>query len=545
LYSKNLYLLPIAFTNIAYGGYINIENIDKSKYSVELTSCDSYYCIEKLENKFQNENYYLEYIDNRYIFKLVNIEDKTKLNKLLSDNNHYKPTTIAPIVNKEVVKKNKTTKTTDPKQQILQNYTKALNLYKQKKYQDAYINFNKLFEQNLDDVNINFYLGRSAFELKKYHEAIIAFDRVLFSNPDSSRAKLEIARAYFNSKQFGEAKKYFLELKTDTKVPQNIILVVDKFLAIIDKNTQKNFLNGVLLAGINYDSNINTSSTYSYFTDDPYLEVLKNQGVIDPTSPNTTQRDNDWAHQEVAILNHKYVYDDKNIFKNDFMYFTKVMNNHKNSAKDIDMVSFTPTLSASYTSKLTVDYSVFIDKLYIDDSSNLKTYGIFPKFTYILGKNIITKGYLKYQKKYNTDKTLSKNDSKYIEISNSWQYIASPKLNYSFDFIYSTESQKNHQLNNTIDKDSYNLKLNSTYMLNKKISLSPAFSYKYTKYKEDDIQYLKNIANSEYKLSLMNTYIHSAKWLFQVGGDYTKQDSNVMKNIYNKHTFTFNIIRPF
>lgn len=407
--------------------------------------------------------------------------------------------------------------------QITEKYTKALTLYKQKKYQESYELFNSLFENNLDNVNINFYLGRSAFELKKYHDSIIAFERILFSNPESTRTKLELGRAFFMSKQYNESKKYFNEVLQDDKLPAEVRVTINKFLAVIDNAKKKNFLNGVILVGLNYDSNINNQS-----------DTYQNTGASGLT---------DWAHQEVLILNHKYILNDKSTIKNDFMLFSKSMKDRTNKEKDVQLFSYTPSYSINYGNGLTLDYGIFADSLWLGGSTSIKSFGILPKYTYAKDKNMIFTGQVKYQKKNNVDKT---KDSKYFEVTNSVKYIYNTKVTLGSSFIYAKEAEEDVSRDD-INKDSYNFKVNSTYLLNPKFSLASTFSYKYSKYK--DIQQATNPntyrVDDEYKLNLVGTYIYSPKWLFQINTDYTKNDSTYSQNIYKKHTFTFNIIRPF
>ncbi|MEA3354758.1 MAG: CDC27 family protein [Campylobacterota bacterium] len=440
-------------------------------------------------------------------------------------------------VDKKAVKEDKPTVVMSDKEKkkIVKGYTSALKLYKLKQYQKAYEQFNVLFESNLDDANINFYLGRSAFELKKYHEAILAFDRILFSKPDASRVKLEMAKAYFMSKKYADAKLYFDELNKDPKTPKNIKEGIGKYLAIIDENTKKNFVNAIFLAGLAYDSNINNRSSYDLFD----IPNLPNPAT------NTVPGEADWAHQEVVIVNHKYNKNEKNVIKNDLLLFAKTMVDSKNSAKDIRMIAYTPTWNHIYDNGLAMDYSIFTDALWINDISNLKTYGLMPKFTYMIDKKIITKGHLKYQTKKNQVQTAKINDSKYIELHNNWQLISPKGIAYGFGVTVTSEDQNTEVANSTIDKDSVTLKANSTYLIKGKYSLAPTLSYKYTKNDKEDFMYGVRRADNEYKFSVVGTYIHTPKWLFQAGGDYVKNDSNIEANEYSKHTFTLNVIRIF
>ncbi|MEA3512770.1 MAG: tetratricopeptide repeat protein [Campylobacterota bacterium] len=565
-------LIYLFLSSQLFGQYVPEGRVDSSKLSVDVKPCTSYSCFVELEEKMKDQKYSVEYKDGKYDIFLVNIESedeleqvKKKFVKVFPKIENKKPKVFTKQYiekiekKKEEIEKKKKEKE-QPKEQnriekkelsseeknkiIIEKYTKALTHYKQKQYQSSYDQFNQLFANNLNDVNINFYLGRSAYELKKYNEAVLAFDRVLFENPDAARVNLEIARAYMKLNQLKDAKVYFEKTLEDPKVPKQIQEAVKKFLIVIDNNTQKHFLNGVLLLGFNYDSNVNTSSTHDFFTDDPILDILENMGVEDPTSSNNTKKDGTAAHQEVVMLNHKYIYSEKTNIKNGLMAFAKNMFEDKYKSKNIKMFSYTPSLSVTYENGLSVDYAIFTDSLYIDEESILKTYGIMPKVNFPYSKNLIYTGYLKYQIKKNQKSTDKEKDSTYTELNGGIKYVVNKKVTTQATMVLGYE-KKDDGARVDVDKNTKNLKLNTTYMFNKNISLAPSFSYKNTQYQDKDTQYQKQIKNNEYKLGLVNTFIYSPKWIYQLSGDQTKQTSNVMKNEYEKYTVTFNIIRTF
>jgi Ca-activated chloride channel homolog len=71
-------------------------------------------------------------------------------------------------------------------------YNLANTLYKQEKFKEAAIYFNKLTEQELDDSKkeqVFFNLGNSYAQLKEYESALKAYEQVLNLNPDNARAK--------------------------------------------------------------------------------------------------------------------------------------------------------------------------------------------------------------------------------------------------------------------------------------------------------------------------------------------------------------------
>lgn len=538
MFSKMLFVSMVT-SSLLFGVLISNKEVNNSLSTISLASCDTYHCIESIENIIKNENYYIKESGKYYLVSLVNIKDEDSLKTL---EERYIKTFPDLIVKKKNYNNNKPIKETIKKEPtkkdiFLENYTKALELYKVKEYQKSNELLNILFQDNLNDPNINFYIGRTAYELQKYHEAIIAYERVLFEQPDSIRTKFELARTHLAAKAFNESKQLFLELSINEKVPNETKQLINKYLIVIDKNIQKHFLNGVLLFGVNYDSNVNNKANDDIFNN---IYIPAFDTYIDMN--NSTPDNSDWAHQEVVILNHKYKYNDTTTLKNDLMLFTKTMNNKKNSSKDIDMVSYTFAVNKLYPNTLSVDYGVFTDALWIDDKSNLKTYGIFPKFKYPINPKLNSSGHFKYQIKRN--QTDSNQDSKYMELNYALQYKYLPVLIPSVTTTY-TKEKKEQGILTSIDKQSLNLKLSATYMYQPNLSIVPTLSRKDTKYSDTDASYLVKQKDTEYKFGIMNTYIYSPLWLFQAGFDYTNNNSNITSSEYNKHTISFNIIRPF
>lgn len=508
-----LFLITIfGFSTFLNAEYIEWNKVDKTQKIINIQDCKTYTCIEEFDKRMVGKKYTSNFKDGK--FELFIIKRKKTTESFLP-----------------------TTQSKTNKEKVLDKYTKALNFYKQKEYKKSNELLNELFQTNLNDKNINFYLGRTAFELKNYHDAIIAYERVLFEDPDNIRTNFELGRSHIASKAFNEAKPIFTALQKNPKTPENIKPFIAKFLILIDKHTQKYFFNGVLLFGINYDSNVNNKADDEIFNN-VYIPAFNT--YIDMN--NTTTKDSDWAHQEVVILNHKYKQSDTRILKNDIMLFSKSMNKSRNSTKDIKLASYTFSLNELYSNKLSIDYALFTDALWIDDKSNLKSYGLFPKFKFPINKKLNSSGHIKYQIKNN--QTNSNQDSNYLELNYALKYKYLNNLIPSVVTVYSQEKKEQSVLT-SIDKKSINFKLSTTYMLKPNISIVPLVSYKYTNYDDEDTSYLVKRKDTEYKFGLMNTYIYSPKFLFQAGVDYTNNNSNIESNEYSKYTFTFNLIRPF
>lgn len=59
-------------------------------------------------------------------------------------------------------------------------------LFNNSEFQKAYDVFSKLVRKDPSNMDLNFYLGRSAYESGDYETAIFAYDRMLIQNPGTA-----------------------------------------------------------------------------------------------------------------------------------------------------------------------------------------------------------------------------------------------------------------------------------------------------------------------------------------------------------------------
>jgi hypothetical protein len=132
----------------------------------------------------------------------------------------------------------------------------ALEDYSQKNYEESYNLFNQAVTRYNENPQIFFYYGRSALETKRYEKAIAAFEKVLILQPSHTRTKLELARAYYEIGQYDEAKRLLISAKEDPNLPPNVKKSVDNLLQTIAMKNKEAVINGFLMIGLNYDSNV-------------------------------------------------------------------------------------------------------------------------------------------------------------------------------------------------------------------------------------------------------------------------------------------------
>lgn len=423
--------------------------------------------------------------------------------------------------------------------ELLLKYTKALKYFKNKDYHTSYDLFEELFQDNINDVNINFYLGRSSFEIKKYNEAIQAYERVLFDKPNSSRAKYEMAKAYFLSRSYKSAKNTFLDLQDDENIPDVVLADVENYLKIIDSIISKHIYSGMLMLGVNYDSNVNSRSKYDEFNN---VYIADFDIYID--FENTTEKVADYSHQEIAVFNYGYKLSDDHILKHDFMIFSKKMFNSDYKDYDVALLSYNPAFSVNHNDQLSVDYGLFVSDMWLGSALYLQSYGLFEKLSYKYDDRLTIKTHLKYQiNSYKNDASGSKKSS-YIEFDAGSNYMYNGKTTFTSSFVYTSETKMDSQTKG-IGSQSIGLNLGGTYIYKPNITFSPLLRAKQTSYDDTDPLYLKKAKNTEFNLGFVSTYIYTHKWIVQGGVNYLYKDSNLPTSTYDKYMFNINIIRPF
>ncbi|WP_218914999.1 surface lipoprotein assembly modifier [Desulfurivibrio alkaliphilus] len=127
----------------------------------------------------------------------------------------------------------------------------------EQRYDEAYELLLTAFRADPGHPEINFLLGRAAFESGRTEEAVMAYERVLLHNPEANRAKLELARSYLRLGSRELARQYFHEVLA-TNPPEPVWQNIQRFLAAMDAAEKKHFINGLVTLGVGYDDNVNT-----------------------------------------------------------------------------------------------------------------------------------------------------------------------------------------------------------------------------------------------------------------------------------------------
>ncbi len=133
--------------------------------------------------------------------------------------------------------------------------SKGIDSFYKGEYKAAYDQLLLAFDEHPENIELNFYLGRAAFESGNFEMAVMAYERILIASPNELRVKLEIARAFHQLGSNNIAKKYCQEVLA-ADPPANVKNNILVFLAAIDKAEQTHFVTGQLTAGYDWNNNV-------------------------------------------------------------------------------------------------------------------------------------------------------------------------------------------------------------------------------------------------------------------------------------------------
>lgn len=125
----------------------------------------------------------------------------------------------------------------------------------------AYALLEPLEPQRAGDPDFDFLLGLAALEVGKNTNAVFALERVLAVNPNHVRARAEIARAYAALGETKTAKQEFETVKQQG-IPPEVATTIDRILSAIERveDEGRTVVHGYAEATIGHDTNVNSAT---------------------------------------------------------------------------------------------------------------------------------------------------------------------------------------------------------------------------------------------------------------------------------------------
>ena len=195
-----------------------------------------------------------------------------------------------------------------------EDFTQGKELFLSGNFPEARKHLFAAFKDDPANPQINFFLGRTAFEQGDYETALMAFERVLIMNPEAARVKLEIARCHLRLGFREMAKQYFREVLA-TNPPAPVWENIERYLLAIKKMDKRHLFTGTFTVGIGWDDNV-------------YLSPVSDLVFGIPLTGPTAKPVDDQIYSTTAILNHVYRFDNPSLtWKNTFTNYNALYEN--------------------------------------------------------------------------------------------------------------------------------------------------------------------------------------------------------------------------
>lgn len=417
----------------------------------------------------------------------------------------------------------------------LTSYDQAVKLFNEKAYEKAYEIFLSLSKNDLENQNLNFYLGRCEYEQGKYDIAISYYERILFAQPNNLRAKIEIAQSNLMLKNYTQAIKDFNAVLVNADTPPDVKKSIESRLAFIKQTMQKHFISGALVFDLSYDSNVNNSATAGDYS------VFVPQLGTDLTLNNDAKEESDYYYDAIAVINHVYKYNEEFSLNNNLVVYTQDYDTKKDS--NIDVISFTSTPTFykganKYSSGIGMDYVRYNDKGY------LKNYNLILSNSHIFNQITLNDITFKLSKKlYDQEEDKQKN-AYVFDLTNSLKYKTESFGLFTLDTSYNKEIEIYEQRTD-VSKESFEIGLENSLALPYKFNLNTKLGSKKVIYRDTDVNFLSRRVDKINSASIGISRPLRKNLLFALKATATNNISNQAPFDYKKQVIKSSLIYTF
>lgn len=406
-------------------------------------------------------------------------------------------------------------------------------------YKKAYEIFLELYKKDSSNSQVNFYLGRSAFELGKYQEAILAFERVLIVDPTHYRSRLELARSYIALNMLNEARSELAEVQKSNP-PKDVAKNIDSLLELINQKRKKSLTTGNIALGVTYDTNINSNPGKDALID--YLQDAYNANKKDIQVKEDKLKSSSLT-ESLYVRNIYDIGDEGGLF-----FDSSMLAYNQNYAKypkyDVTFLSLMPGVGySSGANRWVLQFGY--DYLNYAKEKLLNSYTIMPRYSHDFGDGINSSLYAKYQKKF-YDKKIDKNkDAKLYEFGiDASKSFGKNRVIGTISYI--KEEPNRGDKDKFVKKDAYSFKITYIREIINNTTLLAQYNIKKTffddTYKPND----NNKRDDWYNSALLNVnYQFNKNYSVSGGYNYISNLSDYKAGEYDKSVFLVNVVYGF
>ncbi|GEM_PF-4521336 len=224
--------------------------------------------------------------------------------------------------------------------------------------------FSAVFDEDPMYAEVNYYLGRCAYEQQRYEEAYAAFDRALIDDPYNAAVLVEQGKTLFQLGNYAQARQMLL-LASSVGGDAETSSQVDDWLMRINAHIQRSFFSGTLALGLTYDDNVRSAPSVDR------ISSVTGDIVLSRDSGSETS---DMLWHMLAGINHRYLLGEQV----DWLSRMQVYGAWYNDENDLDYVVTSLATGPSWRlgrSVLTVAGQ--FDHMLSDQKSYLRRFGLY------------------------------------------------------------------------------------------------------------------------------------------------------------------------
>ena len=393
----------------------------------------------------------------------------------------------------------------------------GIDLFKSGQFEQSYEILLKAFEISPQNLELNFYLGRAAFEIHNYEMAIMAFERILITSPNENRVKLEIARAFQKLGANNIARQYCNEVLL-TDPPDTVKNNIKKFLTQMDKTDQTHFLSGRIIMAVDWNDNVWASPSA-----DRIKTIIGDVNLTGVSSVKTQ----DWIYNTTLEIDHTY-----QPFYSNYAWKTNAIcyNAIYDEISALDILYMGGLTGPEFVSgKNKFGFQFLFNQIDLGNTEYRNSVGFKAALDHVTNPNSITRAGLKYEiKKFDN---ASQRDAKNISLSFDMGFLF--KKNW---YNLSLTAENENAYNDEYSYIRYIPSLSITRKLPFDLTGSVYYKYQFSYYDDPATLFNKNREDQQHSAGagLGKTLWHSLK-----------SNQSVIVNLNYQHTLSYSNIELY
>lgn len=410
---------------------------------------------------------------------------------------------------------------------VVQN---AMSLEAAGKAKEAFASLAPFTAQRAGDPDFDFALGLAALDSGHIPQAILAFQRVLAVQPKNAVARAQIARAYALSGDIETARREFDTVAGDPTIPDPVRQRFNRIVGDMNKKAQGGLnVTGFVEAGAGYDSNVNAATDVSSL-------VIPLFAVLGPaTLSSAAQQQHDAFARVEGGVSAAYGFDAQSRVFGSLLASGRA--HADRSEFNQTLATATAGYSHSFASHDVVSLSLQSQQFWISGDHFREAGGAVAQYTHLLSPKQAIVGAAQYYKlRYPGDR-----------LRDADRYAAD--LNYVDQNLFAGlrlgKEQTDSGLTDHLSNSFAGARLAAEHPLGGRLTAFGDVAFENRHYDAPDPLFLKKRRDDQFDIGAGVRYRLGERLTLSPEVSYTRNDSNITLNAYDRYTASLTVRSEF